>query len=362
MKPPGRARVTLRSPLHELHAELGATFTEFAGYDMPVHYGSIKQEHMGVREAAGLFDVSHMSNLRLSGPGAASAIGRVCPFDAAGLAENRGRYTAVLREDGSIVDDAYCYRLGPQSFLLIPNAGQNELVAHHIRANAPDPDGLEIEDTTASDGILALQGPASEAVLEAAGAPGIPKRNHAEMRKIAGVDVMVAGTGYTGERGVELFLPADGAGAVWRHLLAEGKQHGLVPVGLGARDTLRLEKGFCLAGNEFEGRRTPVEAGLGWFVQWDHDFLGKQALVAQKESGDHDRLMGILQDKGIPRHGCAVLKDGEQVGVVTSGSMSPVLGKGIALAYVRGAALGDDVAIEVRGRPHAARIVRTPFL
>ncbi len=351
-----------RTALHDAHSELGATFTEFAGYEMPVHYGSIKAEHEAVRNTAGLFDVSHMSNLRISGPGAAVAIGRVCPFDPSGLPEGRGRYTAVLREDGSILDDAYCYRLGPDEYYLIPNAGLNAAVAEHIQAHAPDPAGLNLVDTTRDDAILALQGPAAEAILDAAGSPGIPKRNHSSRRNIAGVDVLVTGTGYTGESGVELFLSAGQVQVVWDHLLLVGGSHGLVPVGLGARDTLRLEKGYCLAGNEFEGRRTPIEAGLGWFIQWDHDFLGKQALLAQKGAGDHDKLVGLIQEKGIPRHGCPVLKDGKAIGVVTSGSLSPALGKGIALAYVRGAAIGDQVEVEVRGRPQPARVVKTPFV
>lgn len=351
--------MALRTSLYDRHARLGATFVEFAGYDMPVHYGSIKDEHHAVRNAAGLFDVSHMSNLWVTGPQAAKALARVTPSDPASLPLGKGKYTVVLRDDGTILDDTFYFKLGDDRFYVIPNAGRNKAVADHVAANTP---GAAVEDVTTEWAILALQGPKARDVLAAASTSAPPKFHHLVEMDIAGVTCMVSGTGYTGEKGVELYVPSAQAGAVWDHLLAAGTDAGLRPIGLGARDTLRLEKGYCLAGNEFEGGRTPIEAGLQWTMDWNGDFLGKARLAAQKASGTHDRLVGLVQERGVPRHGYAIQRSGTVIGKVTSGTMSPTLEKGIALGYVRDADIGDEVAVEVRGRGEAAKIVKTPFL
>jgi aminomethyltransferase len=348
----------LRTALYDTHAALGATFVPFAGYEMPVHYGSIKEEHAAVRTAAGLFDVSHMSNLWLTGPGAAKAIARVTPSDPAALVVGKGKYTVILRDDGTILDDTIYFRLGADRFYMIPNAGMNEAAAAHLRAH-----GAAVEDATRSTSIFALQGPKARDILAAA-APGqaLPKFHHVVDMEVAGVRCMVSGTGYTGEKGVELYLPAAGSKAVWDALMAAGAPHGLKPIGLGARDTLRLEKGYCLAGHEFEGGRTPIEAGLEWTMDWSGDFLGKARLLRQKESGDHDRLVGLRLEKGIPRQGYAVAKGGRRVGTITSGTLSPTLNVGIALAYARGLAVGDACEVLIRDRPHAATVAKTPFV
>lgn len=349
----------LQTPLHKVHAELGASFVEFAGYDMPVHYGSIKEEHATVRAAAGLFDVSHMSNLWVTGPKAAAAIAKVTPSDPAKVPVGKGKYTVILREDGTILDDAFYFKLADDRFYLIPNAGRNAVVADHLRQHTV---GVKVEDVTATTGILALQGPKARDILAAASRDEAPKFHHLNTMTLAGVECLVSGTGYTGEKGVELYVPAAGVVQVWNHLLQVGKSHGLKPIGLGARDTLRLEKGYCLAGNEFEGGRTPLEAGLEWAMDWSGDFVGKNRLRLQQNEGSHARLVGLRQEKGIPRHGYAVHKDGQTIGKVTSGTLSPTLEQGIALAYVKGVGVGDWVNVDVRGKAMPAEIVKLPFV
>lgn len=349
----------LRTALYDVHADAGATFTEFAGYDMPVHYGSIKDEHHAVRNGAGLFDVSHMSNLWVSGPDAAAAIGAVCPFNPANLEDGKGKYTTVLNADGTILDDTFVFRVGDK-FHIVPNAGRNEAVAQHIRAHGTG--DFEVADMSADTTILAVQGPKARAIVESTLESGeMPKFHRIVHAHIAGVHVGISGTGYTGEKGVEIYAPHEGALAIWNALMAAGADDGLRPIGLGARDTLRLEKGYALAGNEFAGGRTPLEAGLDWIIDWDHEFLGREALLAQKET-DHARLVGLLQPKGIPRGGYPVLKDGVDIGVVTSGSQSPTNGEGIALAYCTGVEVGDEVVVQVRKREMAATVVRPPFV
>ncbi|MGB0652171.1 MAG: glycine cleavage system aminomethyltransferase GcvT [Thermoplasmatota archaeon] len=354
--------MTLRTALYEAHQELGATFTPFAGYDMPVHYGSIKEEHHAVRQHAGLFDVSHMSNLLLSGPGAAAALSAVCPFDAAALEVGRGKYTVVLRDDGTILDDAFCFRTGEESFEFIPNAGMNEAVADHLTRHAPRGAGMFLlDDASEHRAILAFQGPAARDLLATVIKEGeLPRFHRATTCTVAGQECLVTGTGYTGEKGVELYLPATGARAVWDALAG---LEGVRPIGLGARDTLRLEKGYCLAGHEFEGGRTPLEAGLGFVVDWDQEFLGKAALQAQRASRDHDRLVALTVARGVPRQGMDVVPTGggDPVGTVTSGTMSPSLGHGIALAYVAADA-PDELALQVRQKVVPAQRAKLPFV
>ncbi|MFO1533857.1 MAG: aminomethyltransferase family protein, partial [Thermoplasmatota archaeon] len=258
----------LRTALYETHAALGATFVPFAGYEMPVHYGSIKEEHFAVRAAVGLFDVSHMSNLLVAGHdgAAAEALARVTPSDPAALAVGKGKYTVVLRADGTILDDAFYFRTEPDRFFVIPNAGMNEAVARHLRAHGAAP----VEDLSAATSIFALQGPkARETLLAAAPGATLPKFHHIVDLDVGGVRCMVSGTGYTGEKGVELYLPARDSRKVWDALMAAGAPSGIRPIGLGARDTLRLEKGYCLAGNEFAGGRTPIEAGLDRMLSFE---------------------------------------------------------------------------------------------
>jgi aminomethyltransferase len=352
--------VPLRTPLHDAHAALGATFVEFAGYDMPVHYGSIKDEHFAVRQAVGLFDVSHMSNLWVTGPKAASALARTTPSDPGKVPLGKGKYTVILREDGTILDDTFYFKLAEDKFYVIPNAGRNVAVAEQLTKHAP---GVKVEDVTKEHGILALQGPKAKDVLAAASTSTPPKFHHLVDMDVAGVRCMVSGSGYTGEKGVELYVPSTGVRKVWDHLLKVGASHGIKPIGLGARDTLRLEKGYCLAGNEFEGGRTPIEANLEWTMDWSGDFLGKARLLKQKEDPTTDRLVGLVQEKGIPRHGYPIERQGTDAGKVTSGTQSPTLGTGIALGYVRGGAdVGEDFEVVVRDKRMPAIVAKLPFV
>ncbi|MHB1262400.1 MAG: glycine cleavage system aminomethyltransferase GcvT [Thermoplasmatota archaeon] len=350
----------LKTPLYDAHAALGATFVEFAGYDMPVHYGSIKDEHATVRSGVGLFDVSHMSNLWVMGPKAAAALAKVTPSDPTAVPLGKGKYTVVLREDGTILDDTFYFKVADEKFYVIPNAGRNTAVAEQIAKHTP---GVVVKDVTQEWAILALQGPKARDVLAAASVSPAPKFHHLVNMELAGIFCMVSGTGYTGEKGVELYVPAHGARRVWDHLLKVGAAHGIKPIGLGARDTLRLEKGYCLAGNEFEGGRTPIEANLEWTMDWKGDFLGKARLLAQKDDPTTDRLVGLVQEKGIPRHGYPIERSGTDAGKVTSGTQSPTTGKGIALGYVRGGAdVGETFEVVVREKRMPATVAKLPFV
>ncbi len=359
------ARQVHHTPLHAWHAAHGATFTEFAGYDMPVHYGSINDEHHTVRQAVGLFDVSHMSNVEVSGPGAAAALSMACPFAADDLELGRGKYTVVLREDATILDDCFVFRLAQDSFLVIPNAGQNTAVAQALRQAASTGSGASsthIDDVTPEWAIFALQGPRAREALGDATSSDPPKFHRITDMEIAGVSCRVSGTGYTGEKGVEVYVPARHAEAVWTRLHDAGQPHGLRAIGLGARDTLRLEKGYALAGNEFAGGRHPLEAGLGWLIDWDVPFAAREALGSIKASGKYPRLRGLVQPKGVPRAGYVVKREGQAVGTITSGTRSPTLQTGIALAYLDAdVAVGDAVAVDVRGRQQPAQVVKPPF-
>ncbi len=349
----GRA-VALRTPLYDTHAAAGASFVEFAGFDMPVHYGSIKDEHAHVRTHAGLFDVSHMSNVFVTGPHAAATIGAVTPKDPAGLEIGKGHYSVLLRDDGTILDDTFVFRLEEERFLVIPNAGMNEAARAHLASHGD----ADVHDESRDWAILALQGPEARGILQEA-STDTPPKFHRIVEMDLGAPCLVSGTGYTGEKGVEIYVRAEHAKTVWDRLVEVGGER-LRPIGLGARDTLRLEKGYCLAGNEFAGGRTPLEAGIEFCIDWQHDFLGKAALEAQRAAG-HARLWGLTQEKGIPRHGYRVLKGDAPIGEVTSGTQSPTLGHGIALAYLEGVAAGDIVDVEVRNRVQPATVVKPPF-
>jgi aminomethyltransferase len=354
----------MRVPLHGLHEAAGAKFTEFAGFDMPVQFTSILDEHRAVREHAGLFDVSHMSNLWVRGKDAADLLSRTLAADARKVKDGRAQYTVACRDDGTILDDLIFYRFDENTFHVVPNAGMNKTFVDWFSKHAKG--DVKIEDVSRAMCILALQGPNAREILDRtyAGLAIIKRFAFIEWNTTGGHG-FVSGTGYTGEDGVELVVPNEAAANVWKNLLDEGKDLGLLPCGLGARDTLRLEKGFCLAPHEFKGGRSPLEANLAWVVDWEHEFVGKGALERQKEDAGHDRLVGLVaRERGIPREDCRVRREGSEVGVVTSGTMSPSLRKGIALAYVtpEAAAKGARVAVDVRGRDVACDVVKPPFV
>jgi aminomethyltransferase len=360
--------MALRSPLYDIQKGLGATFTEFAGYEMPVQYSSIRQEHMAVRKAVGLFDVSHMSNVWIAGADAAQLISLTTVEDASRIKSGTSQYTSILRENGTIIDDTIFMHLG-ERFMMIPNAGMNQVVTrwlndqakqHHLKAKA--------EDVSLEYVILAVQGPRSRETLQKLTTSDLSalKFFGCEEASVAGVPCLVSHTGYTGELGFELQItPTKKAAAVFQALLNAGKEFGIQPIGLGARDTLRLEKAFMLAGNEFEGGRTPLEATLGWTIYWDHEFIGKEALLKQKEQGTFQRITCLeCVEKGIPRHGCEIQKDGVPVGKVTSGTLSPCLNVGIAMGYVNPDCrdVGNIFDIMVREKPVKAKVVKPPFV
>jgi aminomethyltransferase len=360
--------MVLRSPLYENQAKLGAKFTEFAGFEMPIQYSSIRDEHFVVRKKVGLFDVSHMSNVWITGSDAASLISLTTVEDASRVEDGKSQYTAILRENGTIIDDTIFMHLG-ERFMMIPNAGMNQIATkwlneqakkHHLKAKA--------EDVSRDYVILAIQGPKSKETLQKLTESDLDvvKFFGCQVVNVAGVECILSHTGYTGELGFELQItPTKSAAAVFDALLLAGAEFGIQPIGLGARDTLRLEKAFMLAGNEFEGGRTPLEATLGWTIFWDHEFIGKEALLKQKEQGTYQR-MTCLQcvEKGIPRHTCEIQKDGSAVGMVTSGTLSPCLNVGIAMGYVAPdkREIGSILDIIVRDKPIQAKVIKPPFV
>lgn len=359
----------LRTPLYANHAALGAKLVPFAGWEMPVQYQGILAEHRACRGAAGLFDVSHMGEFTLTGAGSLEFLQRALTNDFGSLAIGRCRYSLMCNEAGGIVDDLIVYRTGESEYLLVVNAG-------NIAQDFAWLDGLghpavTLVDRSRDYGLLALQGPAAAAILapllsgaDAATVAALKYYAFADVT-LCGQPVTVSRTGYTGSPGYEILIAADQTALVWDTLLAAGAPAGLVPVGLGARDTLRLEAGFCLHGHDISPTRNPLEAGLERFVKLDKpEFVGRAALAAVAASGPAQRLVGVtLQDRAVAREGAAVSSGGQAVGVVTSGTFAPSLEQPIALAYVRSdlAAVGTELTVEVRGKALACRVTALPF-
>ena len=344
------------TPLHDSHLALGARMIDFGGWDMPVYYAGINEEHRAVRSAAGVFDVSHMGQVDISGPGAEDFLQRVLSNDLGRIADGQAQYTLLTNDAGGIVDDLIAYRRGPDDFLLVVNASNTEADVAVLQAAA---DGVSVIDRSAEHGMIALQGPTSDDVLDGAVAD-IPPFGFAE-RTVSGVACLVARTGYTGERGVEIVTPADGTLAVWEHLLV----HGAVPCGLGARDTLRLEVCYPLHGNDISPTTNAIAAGLGWVCALQKDFTGAAVLRRTKEEGPAQRLVAFrMQERAIPRGEMAILdRDGTSIGAVTSGTLSPSMDEGIGMGYVRSdhAGVSSAIVIDVRGRPREAVVAGKPL-
>jgi aminomethyltransferase len=354
-----------RTPLYELHREAGARFTEFSGWEMPVQYSGIIAEHNAVRGAAGMFDVSHMGEIEVRGPGALALCQLVATNDASKLAVGRAQYTLWCTDEGGTIDDTILYRLGEERFLFCVNAGNAETCRDWILAQQPRVAGAEVVDRSAELGLIALQGPSAVTIVERLGASSLASmaRFACAETTVAGVPLLAARTGYTGEDGFELFVGVDDAAALWQALAAAGADLGLVPIGLGARDTLRLEAGLPLYGHELGRDISPLEAGLGWAVKLDKGpFIGSARLAAQKQQGLPRRLAGIvLKEPGIARADHPVLASGKRVGTVTSGTKSPTLGTSVALALLASESLDAPLSVEIRGRAIAAERVRLPF-
>ena len=356
----------LKTPLHAEHLKLGARMVPFAGHDMPVQYGGLIAEHMAVRNAVGLFDVSHMGEVEIRGPKALAAAQHLLTNDAAAIADGQAMYTGLLNERGGFVDDLVVYRFSAERFFICVNASNRAKDFAWMTAHAQGADVVDRSDEFAQ---IAVQGPHAAALLAkltSAPVDGV-KKYHFVSGEVAGVpDIIISRTGYTGEDGFELYIPANHGGAVWAALMEKGAELGVTPVGLAARDTLRLEMKFALYGQDIDEDHTPLEAGLGWIVKLQKgDFVGRAALLAQKEAGITRKLVGLTVDDGrIARHGYAVVDDaGTAVGQVTSGTMSPMLKKAIAMAYVPAAvsAVGSVVKVDIRGKPAPCTVVKTPF-
>lgn len=355
---------TLRTSLHDRHAALGARLGAYAGWEMPLHYGSARGEHMAVRRAAGVFDVSHMGQLEVSGRGARAALQGLLTNDLTAIGPGQGQYTLLCEDDGGVIDDLIAYAL-PDRYLLVVNAANAAACAERLAARLPA--DAELADRSHEVAMLALQGPRwAEALGAHVGTPAPLGLDYFEIAEdtVAGVPALVARTGYTGEAGVEILCPWDGAPAVWDALTAGSGA--AAPAGLVARDTLRIEVGYPLYGQELSRARTPVEAGLAWACDLaGGGFAGAEAMARQREAGTAERLaMFELLEPGIPRAGCAVLLEGRPVGTVTSGTLSPVLERGIGMAYLASelAVPGTEVVIDVRGRLKAARVARRPLI
>ncbi len=353
-----------RTPLYDVHRALGAKLVEFGGWEMPVSYRGILDEHRTVRRSVGLFDVSHMGEVEVTGDAATAACQRLTTNDVRRLADGQVQYTLLCRYDGGVVDDVTLYRRSATRYFFCVNASNAGKDLAWIREHAGDATVVDRSDETA---LLALQGPRAAAVLgrlTGAALDGLKAFRFAD-GAVAGLPVTISRTGYTGEDGFELYARAGDARRLWDALMAAGAADEIQPIGLGARDTLRLEAALALYGNELSETTTPLAAGLDRFVALDgEDFVGRDALRAVRAAGTPRRLVGLeLRGAGIARHGHALTHEGKTVGEVTSGTHSPTLGRAIALAYVEAplAAVGTALAVDIRGRAVPAAVVPTPF-
>ena len=354
-----------RTPLHDLHVALGARMVPFAGYEMPVQYASIIDEHRTVRSGVGLFDLSHMGEIEVRGSGALGFLSHAVVSDPAALEIGQAQYSMLCQEDGGIIDDLILYRLGADRFMVVCNASNRAAVVAHL--TAMDQREVELEDRSEEIGLVAPQGPAAASVLSGLTDMDLDaiENYHATEGSVAGVDCVIARTGYTGEDGFELFCDANRAAELWDAITAAGSTAGLKPCGLGARDTLRLEAGMPLYGNELDRDTNPFEVNLGRVVKLEKgDFVGRAALESVKEAGSRRKLIGLqMVDNAIPRSGYEVRADGRAVGRVTSGTLSPTLGTKIAMAKVETevAGIGNAFEVVVRDRPYRAEQVKLPF-
>lgn len=356
--------------LSRLHLASGAKMVEYAGWEMPIQYSSISEEHMAVREAAGLFDISHMGEFMIKGPSALDFLQKVTTNDVSRLTLGGAHYSTVLNENGGTKDDVVIYRFGEKEFMLVCNAANVDKIKEWFKLHLTE--GVSLEDITMSTVLLAVQGPKAQSTLQGLANLDLAqiKRFKAAWADVSGTRVWLSRSGYTGEDGFELYIldvpqsqPAK-AERLWEALLNAGKAEGLKPCGLGTRDTTRLEAGLCLYGNDLSEEITPLEAKIGFAVKFDKgDFIGREALLKQKESGVPRVRVGLrVLDAGIPRKGYSILKDGKEIGRVSSGTFSPLLNVGIAMGYVTPTVKeGDQVTVEIHGSQRKAEIASWPF-
>lgn len=359
-----------KTPLNQTHRDLGARMVDFGGWDMPVQYSGVIDEHLAVREAAGLFDVSHMGEVEVSGANALTFIQKLTINDASKLVDGQVQYSAMCYPEGGVVDDVTLYRFNASRYLFCVNASNTDKDFSWMQQVLAESAITDVTLTNRSEEFaqIALQGPKAEVILSGLTDVALADLVYYNFCEgvVAGVEMIISRTGYTGEDGFELYLPASSAVEIWQALMSAGAPHGLLPIGLGARDTLRLEKGYALYGHELSREVSPLEAGIAWITKLDKDdFIGKPALVAQKAGGVPRRRVGlVMQERGIPRDGYPVFAGDREVGVVTSGTMSPSLKVGIALALVEpGAAKADtELEVAIRNRRMAAKVTRPPFV
>jgi aminomethyltransferase len=355
-----------RTPLASLHRKLGARMTEFGGYEMPLSYGGIIQEHLAVRQAAGLFDLSHMGEFHLEGPRALALLERALTNSAARMVDGQAQYTVMCADDGGTLDDLIVYRLAAERYMLCVNA--SNIAADWEWLRELNRDGAELTNRSDDTALIAVQGPHAVTILSRITA--LPLASIARFRtasgEVAGIASLVARTGYTGEDGFEIFCPAAAGEGLFEAALAAGASDGILPCGLGARDTLRMEAGLPLYGHELDRATSPLEAGLRSFVKFGHGCVGETALAAQRDGGTSRRLAGIRTDDGksIARQGYKIYRDGSEVGVITSGTYAPSFERPLAMGYLATSANvrdGDSVEVAVRNRMVAATVMALPF-
>ncbi len=352
--------------LTAIHEGLGAKMVPFAGYNMPVQYEGINIEHEAVRNGVGVFDVSHMGEFVLKGEGALDLIQKLCSNDASKLVDGKAQYTCLPNENGGIVDDLLVYKMSDEEFLLVVNASNMDKDWNWISER--NTEGVEMTNISDDISMLAVQGPKATAVMQKLTAVDLSAMKYYTFEKstFAGIDdVIISATGYTGSGGFELYFKNDNAVAIWNALFEAGAEEGIKAIGLAARDTLRLEMGFCLYGNDLNDMTSPLEAGLGWVTKFTKNFTNSENLKKEKEEGSARKLVAFeMIDRGIPRHDYIIVNEsGEEIGVVTSGTMSPSMKKAIGLGYVKSeyAAMDNEIFIAVRKKQLKAKLVKLPF-
>ncbi len=356
-----------KTKLYNIHEKLGAKIVEFAGFYMPVQYSSIIAEHKTVRNSVGVFDVSHMGEVFISGEKALDFVQHITVNDASKLTPGRVQYSAMCYPDGGIVDDLLVYKLSDESFMLVINASNTEKDLGWMIEN--NNTGAEIKDLSDEYSLLAVQGPKSKEVIQRICSNELNlEYYHFFTAKIAGYDMIVSRTGYTGELGYELYFKGDEniAENIWNEIFTAGQEFNIQPAGLGARDSLRLEMGYCLYGNDIDRTTNPLEAGLGWITKLNKaEFIGKKALQEVKEKGLSRKLIGMISDeKAFPRHGYDIITDSKKIGTITSGTVSPILEKPVALGYVEKEFTSENTIVNflIRGKEVPAKVVKLPFI
>jgi aminomethyltransferase len=352
--------------LSHIHESLGAKMVPFAGYNMPVQYEGVTAEHETVRNAVGVFDVSHMGEFLLSGPNALALIQKVTSNDAATLYNGRAQYSCLPNNDGGIVDDLIVYKIKEEQYLLVVNASNIDKDWNWISSH--NDLGVEMKNLSEDYSLLAIQGPKAMEAMQSLTSINLAeiKYYHFEVADFAGIEhVIISATGYTGSGGFEIYCKNSEVVQIWNKVFEAGASFGIKPIGLAARDTLRLEMGFCLYGNDINDTTSPIEAGLGWITKFNKEFTNSENLKKQKEAGVTKKLVGFeLTERGIPRHDYEIVDaDGNNIGIVTSGTMAPTVGKGIGMGYVKTefSSEGSEIFIQIRNNKVAAKVVKMPF-